>query len=106
MVSRMVLVEAERNIQAKLGEDSLLRFYRAIGEATLDIVAPPTAAEIVAHSRIISLKDAHMLAAALKGGADLLLTLDRRHFFSPKVVRGGLPFQVMTPGDFLRTLIR
>lgn len=52
--------------------------------------------------RIIHPKDAHVLAAAVKGGVEVLLTLDRAHFLSPLVLEAGLPFQIMTPGDFLR----
>ncbi len=35
----------------------------------------------------------------------LLLTLDRGHFLSPTVGKAGLPFLIMTPGDFLRRLV-
>ncbi len=87
--SRLVLLEAERNIRGKLGEDALLRFYQ----------------EIAAQSQIIHARDAHVLAAALKANAEVLLTLDRKHFLSPTVLRAGLPFQIMTPGDFLHRLV-
>lgn len=102
--SRLILLEAERNIQGKLGQDALLRFYQEIAGLDIDLVEGPTAQEISAQSRIIDPKDAHVLAAALKGGVEALLTLDRKHFLSPSVLQAGLPFLIMTPGDFLRRL--
>lgn len=54
-------------------------------------------------SRLVLLEaDAPVLAAAVKGGVEVLLTLDRRHFLSPTVLEAGLPFPIMIPGDFLR----
>jgi len=47
-----------------------------------------------------------VLAAAVKGKVDVLLTLDRKHFLSPAVLQAGLPFLIMTPGDFLRGLVK
>jgi len=89
VTSRLVLLEAERNIRAKLKRKALLRFYR----------------EIAAQSRIIHPKDAHVLAAGVKGRVDFLLTLDRKDFMTSKVLHAGLPFRIMTPGDFLQSWI-
>lgn len=100
--SRLVLLEAERNIRAKFGQDTLLRFYQQIAGLDLDLVEAPTPQEIADMQRIIHPKDAHVLAAAANGGVEVLLTLDRAHFLSPLVLEAGLPFQIMTPGDFLR----
>ena len=106
VTSRLVLFEAERNIRGKLGEDPLLRFYQEIAALDLDLVEAPSPEEIAIQSRIIDPKDAHVLAAALKGGVDGLLTLDRKHFLSPSVLQADLLFQIMTPGDFLRRLVK
>jgi predicted nucleic acid-binding protein len=99
--SQLVLLEAERNIKAKMEPHSLLRFYHEIASLDLELVGAPTADEIVAQRRIIDPKDAHVLAAALKGKTNFLLTLDRKHFMVPAVLEAGLPFSIMTPGDFL-----
>jgi predicted nucleic acid-binding protein len=103
--SRLVLREAERNIQGKLGADTLLRFYQEIAALDLDLVETATPQEVAAQSRIIHPKDAHVLAAALKGRVEALLTLDRKHFLSPSVLQAGLPFAILTPRDFLRRLV-
>lgn len=103
--SRLVLLEAERNVRDKLGEDALLRFYRGVAGLAVDLVEPATPEEIAAQAPIIHPKDAHVLAAALKGKVTALLTLDRKHFLTPSVLQADLPFQIMTPGDFLRRLV-
>lgn len=104
--SQLVLSEAERNLARKLGRNALLRFYQEIATLDLEVVDPPILEEIATQARIIDAKDAHVLAAALKGQVDVLLTLDRRHFFAPSVLEARLRFQILTPGDFLRDLIR
>ncbi len=102
LASRRVLFEAERNIRAKLGPEALLRFYQEIAALDLVVVDPPTADEIVIQQAIIDPKDAHVLAAALKGNPAVLLTLDRKHFMTPAVRQAGLPFSIETPGEWLR----
>ena len=100
--SRLVLLESERNIREKLGEHALLRFYQEIADLDLDLVETPTSQEIATQSHIIDPKDAHVLAAGLKGKVKVLLPLDRMHFLIPSVLDAGLQFKIMTPGDFLR----
>lgn len=48
-------------------------------------------------------RDAHVLAAALGGGSELLLTLDRRHILVARkaVEEAALPICILTPGDFI-----
>jgi len=105
VTSRLVLLEAERNIRAKLKRKALLRFYREIADLDIEIVETPERNEIAAQSRIIHPKDAHVLAAGVKGRVDFLLTLDRKDFMTSKVLHAGLPFRIMTPGDFLQSWI-
>jgi len=100
--SRHVLLEAERNIRKKLGREALLCFYKDTASTSLELVETPHPDEIAAQEQVIDRKDAHVLAAAVKEEVEFLLTLDRKHFMSPKVRRAGLPFQIMTSGDFLR----
>lgn len=54
--------------------------------------------------RIVAEKDAHVLAAALKGHVDALLTLDRKHLLTP-AVRAASPVLIQTPGDFLQQFV-
>lgn len=103
--TRLVLLEAERNIHRKLGAEALLRFYQGLAELDPTLEALPTPEELVACEAIVGEKDAHVLAAALKSGAAFLLTLDRRHFMTEKVRDAHLDLDVMTPGNFLRKLL-
>ena len=87
-----------------MGNDSLLRFYEALGLLDLEIVPDPTSREIEAQTRIIHAKDTHVLAAASRAGVGFLLTLHRKHFMTRAVLEAGLSFAILTPGDFLRRL--
>lgn len=80
----------------------MLRFYQEIAALDLVAVGPLTSEEITAQHRIIDPKDAHVLAAAVKAGPDVLLTLDRKHFMTSAVREAGLPFPIETPGEWLR----
>lgn len=101
VTSQLVLEESERNIARKMAREAVLRFYKEIGSIDLEISTSPTEGETAALCAIIAAKDAHVLAAALKSNVQCLLTLDRKHFFSPRVLQAGLPFQILTPGSFL-----
>ena len=105
LCTKLVLLEAERNIHRKLGAGALLRFYQGLAELDPTLEAPPTPEEITSCEPIVGEKDAHVLAAALKSGADVLLTLDRRHFMTEKVRDARLGLKIATPGDFLRELV-
>jgi hypothetical protein len=53
-----VLLESERNIQAKLGDDALARFYKSIADLPMEIPDAPTPQEIHAHEETMHPKDA------------------------------------------------
>jgi predicted nucleic acid-binding protein len=105
VTSRVVLLEAERNIQAKLGEDALAIFYRVIADPPMDVLNVPSPGEILIHERTVHPKDAHVLASASKERADYLLILDRKHVFTPSGHRSNPTFAIPTPGDYLRRLV-
>ena len=100
--SRLALLEAERNIRKKLPFQALKRFHRLLQEAPLLIVPAPSTEEVRRYQSWINEKDAPILAAAVSGKANFLITLDRRDFFSEKLRGARLPFKVVTPRDFFR----
>ena len=104
LVTRLVLREAERNIQEKLDEAALLQFYRLIADLDLQVIPAPASEELKAASGIVAAKDAHVLAAARAGKATHLITLDRKHFLGEKRREGILPIIACTPGEFLAEL--
>jgi predicted nucleic acid-binding protein len=104
LVTRLVLREAERNIQQKLDEADLLRFYRVIADLDLEVVPTPSTQQLDSAADLVAIKDAHVLAGARSGKATHLITLDRRHFLRNKQREGILPIIACTPGEFLETL--
>ena len=100
VISRQVLVEADRNISAKLPNLILQfrRFFRNLAPLMVDD-PPKTAVEKAAI--ILPLKDASILAAAIESKTDYLITLDKKHFLKEKV-RHRFPLTVCTPAEFLR----
>jgi predicted nucleic acid-binding protein len=104
LTSRLVLVEAERNTRQKLPTEALLGFYQYIGTLPIKITASVTEAEIARAARIVAEKDAHVLAAATKSRADVLLTLDRRHLLTP-AAQSYSPVLIQTPGGFLQAFV-
>lgn len=101
-VSRLVLLEAERNIRKKLSIQALGRFHRWLESIPFQVVPPPSGEEIRIHRAFANEKDAPVLAAAVASGSDYLLTLDQD--FLQTTRKGNLRIKVRTPGDFLRGL--
>lgn len=105
LVTKLVLWEAERNLQGKFPESALLEFYRLVGGLEPQVVPDPTAAALRKASTVVPSKDAHVLAGARASRATHLLTLDRRHFLGTKTRESILPIIVCTPGEFLRATL-
>lgn len=105
VVTRLVLIEAERNIKAKLGEEDLLRFYQLLGSVDFAIEPPVSAKEIADYGHLIEEKDAHVLAAAIRSGAQFLLTLDTRHFTTKRLSKADLGLIIVTPGQFIKVYL-
>jgi len=104
-VTRLVLLEAEKNVRTKFGDAALVRFYRLISAPGLQIVPVPSNQEMAVYANIIHAKDTHVLAGAHKAKANALITLNRQHFWKPSVRQAQLPFEVLTPGEYLRRLL-
>lgn len=100
IVSRQVIVEADRNIEEKLPE--MLSEYRGF----IKLLAPvllddPLQKDVAKYLTVINPNDAPILASAVISGADFLVTWDKKHFISKNIrVHSGL--KIVTPGEFLR----
>lgn len=105
VVTQLVLIEAERNIKARLGEEDLLRFYQFLGTVDFTVQPPVSAREVADYSHLIEEKDAHVLAAAVKSGAQFLLTLDTRHFMTERLSKADLGLIIVTPGHFIQAYL-
>jgi len=107
LCSQWVLLEAQRNIRAKLSLEALARFYRLLAALVAEMtLVRATSEEEVAYEDLVGAKDAHVIAAAVKGSAAYVVTLDRRHLANERVNAAGLPCTVLTPGESLASVVR
>jgi len=96
-ISEDVIKEVLRNVQKKL-PDSLLHFYTLFTTLPFKII-DATGKDIEYAKTLINEKDASILAAAITGQVDWLLSLDR-HFLTAEL-QGKVSFTVGSPKDFL-----
>ncbi len=103
-VSRQVIVEADRTIEAKFPEmiDEYRAFMSALSPVLLD---DPAEKDVRKFSRLIDPNDAPILAAATLSKTDYLVTWDKKHFISQKTKFGTTP-KIATPGEFLQDFRR
>jgi len=100
-VSLDVIGEARKNVNLKLGKIGRERLIFFLKNANLKLIAEPSIETIVLCEKIINRKDAPILAAVLKSPAKFLLTLDKKHFLQPQVIRSVKRLKVLTPGRFI-----
>lgn len=103
ITTQRVLKEAEKNISANWGADELECFYRDVADLDLEFVDDPSAAEEARWQGITVDKDCHVLASAYKAGADVLVTLDRKHLLTATVV-SQFPLPVVDTKQFFAAL--
>lgn len=101
LATRLVMHEAKSNIISLLGRPLWVWFCRIIGPLHVSLSDPPTAKEKAEWAKITAQKDTHVLAGAVKGKADILVSLDRGHILN-QTVQKAFPLPVMSPGDFLQ----
>lgn len=100
IVSRQVIVEADRNIEDKLPE--MLSEYREFIKFLAPVlVDDPSHGEIKRFLTVINPDDAPILAAAVNADADFLITWDRKHFIG-KNIHTHSDMKIVTPGEFLK----
>jgi putative PIN family toxin of toxin-antitoxin system len=104
VISRQVLVEADRNFSAKL-PGLVNEFRQFIRNLVPLMVEDPPAVAVERAAGLIDRKDAAILAAAIESKVEFLITLDKRHFLKQKVQRN-IPIEICTPSDFLRIFER
>lgn len=102
VVSTLVVMEARRNLEAKAPG--------AVGdlEILLEAAAPqrvrPSEQEVRSAMRKVAAKDAPVLAAAVKAGADCLVSLDRKHLVGFPALEAASGISILLPGDLLEML--
>jgi predicted nucleic acid-binding protein len=104
VVSRQVLVEADRNLSEKV--PAVLPDYHIFLRQLSPLVVEDPSRHAVEEARgVIHHNDAPILAAAMESQVDFLITWNTRHFHK-KSVRAYAPFPILTPGEFLEEFRR
>jgi predicted nucleic acid-binding protein len=104
VVSRQVLIEADRNFAAKFPQ-LVNRFRQFMHNLAPLMVEDPTPKSIKKAAMIVDRKDAPILAAAQNANVDFLITLDKKHFLNPKT-RQKVMLKVVSPIEFLKSFER
>lgn len=100
---RFNLMEIERTIKKRM--PGLLAVYRKyLPLLHLKIIPLPQAHELKKFASQIVDKDLAVLASAIKGKADFLVTGDKRHFHRPRTGKDFL-LQIATPAEFVDRLL-
>ena len=100
IVSRQVIVEADRNIEEKLPKmlDDYREFMELLSPVLID---DPRQKEVERFLKVINYDDAPILASAVGSGADFLITWDRKHFIGKNIhIQSNL--KIVTQGEFLK----
>jgi predicted nucleic acid-binding protein len=97
------IIEIERNIKKKMPE--VLSLYNEyLPKLNLEIIPLPSLEKIRYLSGHISAKDAPVLASAIIGKADFLVTGDKKDFMRPGK-KGKYLFKIVTPPEFLDRIL-
>lgn len=100
-ISRYVLSEIKRNAIQKLDQLGKQRLNFYILQSNLNIVDNPTFDEIKICQEVINLKDAPILATAVKNKTNYLITFNTKDFLLPKVKDFAKSLTILTPRDFV-----
>ena len=101
VVSRQVLIEADRNFAAKFPR-LVGRFHQFMHQLAPLMVEDPTPESVEKAASIVDRKDPPILAAAQNANVDFLITLDKKHFLNPKI-RQKVMLKVVSPIEFLQS---
>lgn len=97
-VSDDVVVEVRRNFTAKYPDRlAVVAFF--FDNAAFEITESPTYDEVRRAAQYTVLKDAPIVAAAIKANCTHLITYDRKHLIDPPEVRQRSGLDILTPAD-------
>lgn len=105
LVSNTYALEESRfNIEHKLGAQALTDFYNLVSLLHKVDSSLPSEDEEILYQDIIIQKDLPILVGAIRQNVDFLITLDRKDFMNTKMQKIPLPFAIILPGEYIRTL--
>jgi predicted nucleic acid-binding protein len=102
--SYLVLLEALHTLKRGFPERSQTRLTEYLAAIDWELLPVPSREELDKYATLIDAKDLHVLATAVIGQSQFLLTLDRRHILAAAgaVRDANLPLVILRPGDFIQ----
>lgn len=101
-ISPSVIEETKRNIRKKFSLKLLPTLEEIIKIVNIQETFEPK--DILKYRRLVDIKDLHVLIFAKSSRADFLITLDKKHLKTKKLQEANLPFQILTPKEFLKQI--
>ena len=103
-VTSLVILEALHALERDFPSRSLARFHEVLIGVSWKLLSVPSEEKLQEHAALIHPHDLHVLASAVEGHSDFLLTLDRKHILAAAeaVQDANLAIRILTPGDFIR----
>ena len=100
----LIILEALHTLERGFPQQSLNRFQDYLAEINWEILPVPQEEELQKYASFTDPKDLHVLAAAVEGGSEFLLTLDRKHILAADkaVQEANFPIRILRPGDFIQ----
>jgi predicted nucleic acid-binding protein len=92
------LAEVEKNLQAKLPA-AIPVFRSCLKLMNIEIVPLPTKRDLLPLAGMTDEKDLPIIASALQGAADFLVTGDKKDLL--RIKKNRLPFSIVSPAEFL-----
>ncbi|MDP4008450.1 MAG: putative toxin-antitoxin system toxin component, PIN family [Candidatus Peregrinibacteria bacterium] len=105
VTSEYALKEAKINIEKKLGKEKLPDFYKLVVILTEVDSKKTTSRQLANLHKAIAMKDVPILASAINLKVDFLITLDKKDFMGKKMEITDFPFEIVTPGTYLNTIL-
>ena len=98
VASPLLLEEVKRNLR-RADRPHFSPLLQTVNPKIIDL----TDQEILAWSKVVALKDCHILAGAIKSEVDVLVTLDSEHILKRRV-KNQFPLPIFTPDECLTWL--
>lgn len=95
------IIEIERSLSNKM-PDVMPVYRKYLRILNLDVIPLPSARDIKKLSGQITDKDIPVLASAINGNADFLVTGDKKDFSK---LKGKFSFEILSPAEFLNIIL-
>jgi predicted nucleic acid-binding protein len=102
LVSDFILLEVQRNLTRRYPDK--LPVYETLVKNTPLTVVNPSKEEVLTAAQYTVLKDAPVIAAAIKANTEYLATYDRKHLIDPPEISEKSGLRITTPDRILQAI--